>query len=182
MLGKPLCSSARSCCTNLKHPPIRNGDRGSCNRPESSGETYLFHTNTRAESPADQRPDPRHCWRTSRHSWSGTEKRNCVVILRTLPHQENCPHYITEHKSFSSHLFTSRRWTLPLKNMKREELGYIGSFCLRMDLASVRPACMSVPSRAKKGCTTVWYHSRARLQAQTLMRTTSMMSSSLSPI
>lgn len=33
-----------------------------------------------------------------------------------------------------------------------------------MYLASIRPDCVSVPSRAKKGCTTVWYHNRAKLQ------------------
>lgn len=32
-----------------------------------------------------------------------------------------------------------------------------------MDLASSRPPRVSVPSRAKKGCTTVWYHKRASL-------------------
>lgn len=60
-------------------------------------------------------------------------------------------------------VLTSRRCTLPLKNMKREELGYTGSFLWRIAFASIRPACVSEPSRVKKGCTTVWYHKRANL-------------------
>lgn len=40
----------------------------------------------------------------------------------------------------------------------------MASLCLRIDLASARPACVSEPSRAKKGCTTVWYHNRDRLK------------------
>lgn len=48
--------------------------------------------------------------------------------------------------------------------MKSEESGYSASFFWSMAFAAWSPASVSVPSRAKKGCTTVWYHNRASLR------------------
>lgn len=81
-LCRRLCSSVRSCYTNLKRSTTRNqnADQSRVQRFEiPKVKLYLFHINTRAESPSGQRPDLRHHWRTSRHYWSDTRERNVLV-------------------------------------------------------------------------------------------------------